>query len=216
MPTEIRPTQVSRLQRSTSPSRDPSRIASSSSVVPTWLLEGILIAAWAIGAEKTFVYVRGEYAFPAAQLRRAVEEATAAGILGKDVFGTGFSHEVIVHVRCGRLHLRRGDGSPRIPRWGRRASPARSHPFPPSTVPSECPPPSTTSRPSATYPHVISKGVDWFRSIGTEKSPGTMIFGVSGHAVRPGLYELAPRYPPRRDRLRARRWSRKRVGASGV
>jgi NADH-quinone oxidoreductase subunit F len=153
------------------------------------LLEGILIAAWAIGAEKTFVYVRGEYAFPAAQLRRAVEEATAAGILGKDVFGTGFSHEVIVHSGAGAYICGEETGLLESLE-GKKGQPRKKPPFPAQYGAFGMPTTVNNVETFCHVPHVISKGVDWFRSIGTEKSPGTTIFGVSGHAVRPGLYEL--------------------------
>jgi NADH-quinone oxidoreductase subunit F len=153
------------------------------------LLEGILIAAWAIGAEKTFVYVRGEYAFPAAQLQRAVEEATAAGILGKGVFGTGFSHEVIVHSGAGAYICGEETGLLESLE-GKKGQPRKKPPFPAQYGAFGMPTTVNNVETFCHVPHVISKGVDWFRSIGTEKSPGTTIFGVSGHAVRPGLYEL--------------------------
>jgi NADH-quinone oxidoreductase subunit F len=153
------------------------------------LLEGILIAAWAIGAEKTFVYVRGEYAFPAAQLRRAVEEASAAGILGKDVFGTGFSHEVIVHSGAGAYICGEETGLLESLE-GKKGQPRKKPPFPAQYGAFGMPTTVNNVETFCHVPHVISKGVDWFRSIGTEKSPGTTIFGVSGQVVRPGLYEL--------------------------
>ncbi len=153
------------------------------------LLEGILIAAWAIGAEKTFVYVRGEYAFPAAQLRRAVEEATAAGILGKDVLGSGFSHEVIVHLGAGAYICGEETGLLESLE-GKKGMPRKKPPFPAESGAFGMPTTVNNVETFCHVPHVISKGVDWFRSIGTEKSPGTTIFGVSGHVVRPGLYEL--------------------------
>ncbi len=153
------------------------------------LLEGILIAAWATGAEKTFVYVRGEYAFPAAQLRRAVEEATAAGILGKGVLGTGFSHDVIVHSGAGAYICGEETGLLESLE-GKKGQPRKKPPFPAQYGAFGMPTTVNNVETFCHVPHVISKGVDWFRSIGTERSPGTTIFGVSGHVVRPGLYEL--------------------------
>jgi NADH-quinone oxidoreductase subunit F len=156
---------------------------------PHLLLEGILIAAWAIGAEKTFVYVRGEYAFPAAQLSRAVEEATAAGLLGKDVLGTGFSHEVIVHRGAGAYICGEETGLLESLE-GKKGQPRKKPPFPAQYGAFGMPTTVNNVETFCHVPHVIEKGVAWFRGIGTEKSPGTTIFGVSGHAVRPGLYEL--------------------------
>jgi NADH-quinone oxidoreductase subunit F len=156
---------------------------------PHLLLEGILIAAWAIGAEKTFVYVRGEYAFPAAQLSRAVEEATAAGLLGKDVLGTGFSHEVIVHRGAGAYICGEETGLLESLE-GKKGQPRKKPPFPAQYGAFGMPTTVNNVETFCHVPHVIEKGVAWFRGIGTEKSPGTTIFGVSGHAMRPGLYEL--------------------------
>jgi NADH-quinone oxidoreductase subunit F len=156
---------------------------------PHMLLEGILIAAFATGAEKTFVYVRGEYAFPAAQLRRAVEEATAAGILGPKVLGTGFSHEVIVHSGAGAYICGEETGLLESLE-GKKGQPRKKPPFPAQYGAFGMPTTVNNVETFCHVPHIIARGVDWFRGFGTEKSPGTTIFGVSGHAVRPGLYEL--------------------------
>jgi NADH-quinone oxidoreductase subunit F len=156
---------------------------------PHQLLEGILIAAWATGAEKTFVYVRGEYAAPTAQLGRAVAEAYDGGILGRDVMGTGFRHDVVV-VRGAGAYICGEETGLLESLEGKKGQPRKKPPFPaeygafgmPSTV--------NNVETFSHVPHIIAKGADWFRSFGTEKSPGTTIFGVSGHVVRPGLYEL--------------------------
>jgi NADH-quinone oxidoreductase subunit F len=156
---------------------------------PHMLLEGILIAAIATGAEKTFVYVRGEYAFPAAQLRRAVEEATAAGILGPKVLGTGFSHEVIVHGGAGAYICGEETGLLESLE-GKKGQPRKKPPFPAESGAFGMPTTVNNVETFCHVPHILARGVDWFRGFGTEKSPGTTIFGVSGHAMRPGLYEL--------------------------
>jgi NADH-quinone oxidoreductase subunit F len=156
---------------------------------PHMLLEGILIAAFATGAEKTFVYVRGEYAFPAAQLRRAVEEATAAGILGPKVLGTGFSHEVIVHGGAGAYICGEETGLLESLE-GKKGQPRKKPPFPAESGAFGMPTTVNNVETFCHVPHILARGVDWFRGFGTEKSPGTTIFGVSGHAMRPGLYEL--------------------------
>ncbi|MEN8182175.1 MAG: NADH-quinone oxidoreductase subunit NuoF [Myxococcota bacterium] len=156
---------------------------------PHLMLEGILIAAWATGAEKTFVYVRGEYAFPAAQLRRAVEEAREAGILGTNVLGTGFAHEVLVHSGAGAYICGEETGLLESLE-GKKGQPRKKPPFPAECGAFGMPTTVNNVETFCHVPHVIGKGVAWFRSIGTEKSPGTTLFGVSGHVVRPGLYEL--------------------------
>ena len=153
------------------------------------IIEGILIAAWATGAEKTFIYVRGEYAAPAAEVARAIAEAYDGGILGEDVMGTGFRHDVMV-VRGAGAYICGEETGLLESLEGKKGQPRKKPPFPaeygafgmPSTV--------NNVETFSHLPHIVAKGADWFRSIGTEKSPGTTIFGVSGHVVRPGLYEL--------------------------
>jgi NADH-quinone oxidoreductase subunit F len=153
------------------------------------ILEGILIAAWATGAEKTFIYVRGEYAAPAAEVDRAIAEAYDGGILGEDVMGTGFRHDVMV-VRGAGAYICGEETGLLESLEGKKGQPRKKPPFPaeygafgmPSTV--------NNVETFSHLPHIVAKGADWFRSFGTEKSPGTTIFGVSGHVVRPGLFEL--------------------------
>jgi NADH-quinone oxidoreductase subunit F len=153
------------------------------------ILEGILIAAWATGAEKTFIYVRGEYAAPAAEVARAIAEAYDGGILGEDVMGTGFRHDVMV-VRGAGAYICGEETGLLESLEGKKGQPRKKPPFPaeygafgmPSTV--------NNVETFSHLPHIVAKGADWFRSFGTEKSPGTTIFGVSGHVVRPGLFEL--------------------------
>jgi NADH-quinone oxidoreductase subunit F len=156
---------------------------------PHLVLEGILIGAWATGASKTFVYVRGEYGFPAAQLERAIREAYDKGYLGKRVMRSGFHHDVVVQRGAGAYICGEETGLLESLE-GKKGQPRKKPPFPaqygafgmPSTV--------NNVETFAHVPHIVGKGAEWFRSIGTEKSPGTTIFGVSGHARRPGLYEL--------------------------
>jgi len=156
---------------------------------PHQLLEGLLIAAWATGSEKTFVYIRGEYAEPAALLGQAVAEAYDRGFLGEDVMGSGFRHDVVV-VRGAGAYICGEETGLLESLGGKKGQPRKKPPFPaeygafglPSTV--------NNVETFSHVPHIIARGADWFRSIGTEKSPGTTIFGVSGHVARPGLYEL--------------------------
>jgi NADH-quinone oxidoreductase subunit F len=153
------------------------------------MLEGILIAAWATGAAATFIYIRGEYSFPADCVERAVAEAYGKGYLGDNVMGTGFSHDVRVTRGAGAYICGEETGLLESLE-GKKGQPRKKPPFPAQYGAFGMP---TTVNNVETYshvPHIINKGLDWFRSFGTEKSPGTTIFGVSGHVVRPGLYEL--------------------------
>ena len=153
------------------------------------LIEGLLIAAWATGSEKTFFYIRGEYAYPAQCMQAAVDDAYAKGYLGKDVMGTGFSHDVVVQRGAGAYICGEETGLLESLE-GKRGQPRKKPPFPaqygafgmPSTV--------NNVETFSHVPHIIKNGSDWFRQFGTEKSPGTTIFGVSGQVVRPGLFEL--------------------------
>ncbi|MCP3986305.1 MAG: NADH-quinone oxidoreductase subunit NuoF [bacterium] len=156
---------------------------------PHQLLEGILIPAFATGAAMTFLYVRGEYAEPARILRRAIDEATAEGMLGSNVLGTGFAHQVVL-VRGAGAYICGEETGLLESLEGKKGQPRRKPPYP-----AEC---GAFGRPTTVnnvetfchVPHIFERGVDWFRSMGTDQSPGTTLFGVSGHVERPGVYEL--------------------------
>jgi NADH-quinone oxidoreductase subunit F len=156
---------------------------------PHKVLEGILIAAWATGAEKTFVYVRGEYAHPAACLERAIAECRAEGILGADVLGTGFAHDVVVTRGAGAYICGEETGLLESLE-GKKGQPRKKPPFPAQYGAFGMPTTVNNVETFAHVPHIVERGAEWFRGFGTEKSPGTTLFGVSGHVVRPGLYEL--------------------------
>jgi NADH-quinone oxidoreductase subunit F len=156
---------------------------------PHLMLDGILVGARAIGAEKTFIYIRGEYAYAAQCLQRAIDEAYSAGHLGHDCLGTGFVHDIVLQRGAGAYICGEETGLLESLE-GKKGMPRKKPPFPaeygafgmPSTV--------NNVETFCHVPHIIVKGADWFKSIGTEKSPGTTLFGVSGHVERPGLYEL--------------------------
>ena len=156
---------------------------------PHQMLEGILIAAWATGAEKTFVYVRGEYAYPGAQVQRAIDEGYAAGVLGDDVLGTGFRHDVVLHFGAGAYIYGEETGLLESLE-GKKGQPRKKPPFPAQYGAFGRPTTVNNVETFSHVPHVMRRGADWFRTFGTEKSPGTTIFGVSGQVRRPGLYEL--------------------------
>jgi NADH-quinone oxidoreductase subunit F len=156
---------------------------------PHQLLEGILIAAWATGAEKTFVYIRGEYAEPARILQRAIDEAYAAGHLGAKVLGTRFRHDVVLMRGAGAYICGEETGLLESLE-GRKGMPRKKPPFPAQYGAFGMPTTVNNVETFCHVPHIVRNGVEWFRGFGTEKSPGTTIFGVSGHVARPGLYEL--------------------------
>jgi NADH-quinone oxidoreductase subunit F len=156
---------------------------------PHQLLEGLLIAAWATGAEKTFVYVRGEYARPAQLLQQAIDEAYARGQLGADVLGSGFRHDVVLQRGAGAYICGEETGLLESLE-GKKGQPRKKPPFPAQYGAFGMPTTVNNVETFSHVPHIVRHGSAWFRGIGTEKSPGTTLFGVSGHVVRPGLYEL--------------------------
>jgi NADH-quinone oxidoreductase subunit F len=153
------------------------------------MLEGILIAAWATGAEKTFIYIRGEYAAPALTLQRAIDEAYAKRYLGANVMGTGFRHDVVLQRGAGAYICGEETGLLESLE-GKKGQPRKKPPFPAQYGAFGMPTTVNNVETFSHVPHIVANGAEWFRSVGTEKSPGTTIFGVSGHVVRPGLYEL--------------------------
>jgi NADH-quinone oxidoreductase subunit F len=165
---------------------------------PHQVLEGILIGAWAMGAQKTFVYVRGEYAHAARVLEAAIAECRDAGYLGRDCFKKrGFAHEVVVHRGAGAYICGEETGLLESLE-GKKGQPRKKPPFPAEYGAFGLPTTVNNVETFAHVPHIVGRGVEWFRGIGTEKSPGTTLFGVSGHVVRPGLFEL-PLGTPLRD-----------------
>ncbi|MEE8581023.1 MAG: NADH-quinone oxidoreductase subunit NuoF [Myxococcota bacterium] len=156
---------------------------------PHLILEGILIGAWATGATRTFVYVRGEYAHPADVVERAIQEAHEKGYLGDDVMGTGFQHDVVLMRGAGAYICGEETGLLESLE-GKKGQPRKKPPFPAQYGAFGMPTTVNNVETFSHVPHIIARGPEWFHSIGTEKSPGTTIFGVSGHVVRPGLYEL--------------------------
>ena len=153
------------------------------------MLEGILIGAIATGSEKTFVYIRGEYAHPARELQRCIDEAYAKGYLGANVMGTGFRHDVVVTRGAGAYICGEETGLLESLE-GKKGQPRKKPPFPAQFGAFGMPTTVNNVETFSHVPHIVEKGVDWFRGFGTEKSPGTTVFGVSGHVERPGLYEL--------------------------
>jgi len=156
---------------------------------PHQLLEGILIAAWATGAEKTFVYVRGEYREPADRVERAVAELYEKGYLGPKVMKKAFRHDVVVQRGAGAYICGEETGLLESLE-GKKGQPRKKPPFPAQHGAFGMPTTVNNVETFCHVPHIVLRGAEWFRGIGTEKSPGSTIFGVSGQVQRPGLFEL--------------------------
>src|SRR5262245_26601444 len=153
------------------------------------MLEGILIAARATGAEKTFIYIRGEYAKPAQILQRCIDEAYDKGYLGANAMGGGFRHDVVLQRGAGAYICGEETGLLESLE-GKKGQPRKKPPFPAQYGAFDMPTTVNNVETFSHVPHILGRGVEWFRSIGTEQSPGSTIFGVSGHVRRPGLFEL--------------------------
>jgi NADH-quinone oxidoreductase subunit F len=156
---------------------------------PHLLLEGIVIAAFAMRAETTFLYLRGEYGEAARVLSRAIDEARDAGMLGRKVLGTRFSHDVVL-VRGAGAYICGEETGLLESLEGKKGQPRKKPPYPAAYGAFGMPTTVNNVETFCHVPHILEKGADFFRSFGTPESPGTTIFGVSGHVVRPGLYEL--------------------------
>ncbi len=156
---------------------------------PHQLIEGIIIAGYAIKCHTAYVYIRGEMKLACERMEAAIAEARAAGFLGKNILGTGFDLEVHVHRGAGAYIC--GEETGLIESLeGKRAYPRIKPPFPAVYGLFGCPTIVNNVETLACVPHIVLRGADWFRGIGPEKSPGPKLFCVSGHVVRPGTYEL--------------------------
>ncbi|MCR5980312.1 NADH-quinone oxidoreductase subunit NuoF [Gordonia jinghuaiqii] len=155
---------------------------------PHTLVEGVIIAAYAIRAHHAFIYVRGEVASVIRRLRTAVDEAYRAGYLGTDILGSGFDLELVVHAGAGAYIC--GEETALLDSLeGRRGQPRLRPPFPAVAGLYASPTVVNNVESIASVPSIIRNGVDWFRSMGTEKSPGFTLYSLSGHVTRPGQYE---------------------------
>ena len=155
---------------------------------PHFLVEGIIIACYAIRARHAFIYVRGEVVPVLRRLQAAVAEAYAAGYLGTDIGGSGFDLDLIVHAGAGAYIC--GEETALLDSLeGRRGQPRLRPPFPAVAGLYACPTVVNNVESIASVPPVVLGGTDWFRSMGTDKSPGFTLYSLSGHVNRPGQYE---------------------------
>jgi NADH-quinone oxidoreductase subunit F len=155
---------------------------------PHSLIEGIIIASFAMRANHAFIYVRGEVPHVFRRVNAAIREAYQAGYLGKNIMGSGFDLEVVLHAGAGAYIC--GEETALLDSLeGRRGQPRLKPPFPAVAGLYSSPSCVNNVETIANIPYIINNGVDWFRSFGTEKSPGFKLFAVSGHVNRPGIYE---------------------------
>jgi len=162
--------------------------------VPHLLLEGIAISSYAVKANFALIYIRWEYVRGAEILKNAIREAREKGYLGKNILGSGFDLEIVVHRGAGAYIC--GEETALLESAeGKRGNPRVKPPFPASVGLYNSPTVINNVETLASIPFIIEKGGKWFASIGTPKSTGFKLFAVSGHVKKPGVYEKPMGYP---------------------
>ena len=157
---------------------------------PHLVIEGVAIACYAIGARTGYIYIRGEFLHAAEVLEAALAEARAAGYLGRNILGSGFDCDIHVHRGAGAYEA--GEESALLESLeGKRAQPRLRPPFPAVVGLYGCPTVINNVETLANVPLILVKGPAWFASIGPEQNTGPKLFCVSGHVVKPGVYEAS-------------------------
>jgi NADH-quinone oxidoreductase subunit F len=155
---------------------------------PHMLVEGAIITSFAIKADKAFIYVRGEVLQVVRRVQHAVAEAYEAGYLGRDILGSGYDLDIIVHSGAGAYIC--GEETALLDSLeGYRGQPRLKPPFPAVAGLYSCPTVINNVESIASVPSIITDGAAWFAGMGTEKSAGFGIFSLSGHVTVPGQYE---------------------------
>jgi NADH-quinone oxidoreductase subunit F len=156
---------------------------------PHQLVEGVAIAAYAIEAEYAYIYLRGEYVAAARALERAIAEAAAAGYIGPRVMGSGFKLDLRLHLSAGRYMC--GEESGLIDALeGRRANPRSKPPFPQTSGLWGRPTVVNNVETLCNVPHILARGIEWYKSISNSVDGGTKMYGASGRVKNPGVWEL--------------------------
>jgi NADH-quinone oxidoreductase subunit F len=156
---------------------------------PHQLIEGMLVAAYAIGASIGYIFLRGEYRLSAQRLTTALAEARQRGYLGQNILDSSFSFELYLHLSAGRYIC--GEETALLNALeGKRAHPRTKPPFPQVSGLWGKPTIVQNVETLCNVPHIVSKGPEWFLSLSRTEDGGTKLYGVSGKVNRPGLWEL--------------------------
>jgi NADH-quinone oxidoreductase subunit F len=155
---------------------------------PHLFIEGSIIAAYAMSVETVFVYIRGEYRSWIRMMQKAVDDAYAKGYLGKDILGSGLNVDMVVHSGAG-AYICGEESSLMESLEGKRGYPRIKPPFPaqrglwgrPTTI--------NNIESLANVPLIINKGAEWYKGVGAATHPGPILYGISGHVNKPGVYE---------------------------
>ena len=156
---------------------------------PHSVLEAMVIAGYAIGANQGYIYIRAEYPIAVKRLQIAIEQAREYGLLGKNIFDSGFDFDIDIRLGAGAFVC--GEETALMTSIeGKRGEPRVRPPFPAVKGLFGVPTVLNNVETYANIPQIILKGADWFRSIGTEKSPGTKVFALGGKITNTGLVEV--------------------------
>ncbi len=157
--------------------------------IPHLLIEGMITSSFALGANTSYIYIRGEYYYIIHILEKAIEEARANGWLGKNILGTDFSHEIYVHVGAGAYIC--GEETALLESLeGKRGNPRIKPPFPAVAGLYGCPTVVNNVETITAVVPIINDGGDEYAKIGIGKSTGTKLISASGHINKPGVYEI--------------------------
>ena len=163
-------------------------------IIPHLLIEGMITSSYALGAKTSYIYIRGEYFYVARILEKALEEAYAAGLLGKNILGTDFSHDCYVQVGGGAYIC--GEETALLESLeGKRGNPRIKPPFPAIAGLYGCPTVVNNVETIATVCPIINMGGEEYAKIGIGRSTGTKLISASGHINKPGTYEIELRLP---------------------
>ncbi|MBQ8577738.1 MAG: NADH-quinone oxidoreductase subunit NuoF [Clostridia bacterium] len=156
---------------------------------PHCIIEAMTIAGYAVGADMGYVYVRAEYPIAVTRLQKAIEDARANGMLGKDILGSGFSFDMEIRLGAGAFVC--GEETALMTSIeGNRGEPRPRPPFPAVKGLFGCPTVENNVETFANVPQIILRGAEWFASMGTEKSKGTKVFALGGKIKHTGLVEI--------------------------
>ena len=164
---------------------------------PHQLIEGMVIAGRAVGSNRGYIYIRGEYRYLIDIMDVAIGEAYGKGYLGKNILGSGFDFELCTHTGAGAYEC--GEESALMESLeGKRGYPRIRPPFPAVVGLYGCPTVINNAETLSTIPPIILQGGEWYANLGVPKNGGTRLYSISGHVNRPGIYELPLGFPLRR------------------
>jgi len=157
--------------------------------IPHLLIEGMITSSFALGANTSYIYVRGEYFYIIKILEKAIDDAYKAGLLGKNILGTEYNLDL--HVQAGAGAYICGEETALLESLeGKRGNPRIKPPFPAIAGLYACPTIVNNVETLAAVPSIVNNGGEWYAGIGIGKSTGTKLISVSGHINKPGVYEI--------------------------